>query len=161
MKERKFVTSANLSNGQYFIFDNIGQKGVGVKLGSFSYVVRDAKGVGQDPRLVSICARLIRPTGKQKALFAAELLVLKSEARELIRAARIPPTTIPVNPFGSNSFTSVEKAASLLARLNKGCPVDGSIFCVRAKAIIPGIRNMNTGVNFRKAPKMVPLLACF
>lgn len=43
---------------------------------------------------------------------------LNKEASELIKAARIPPTTIPVKPLGNNSFTRVEKAASLLAKIH-------------------------------------------
>ncbi len=67
---------------------------------------------------------------------------LNRAASELISAARIPPTTIPVNPLGSSSLTRVENAASLLSKSISPC-------CFNAKAIIPGIRKRKTGVSFK------------
>ena len=76
---------------------------------------------------------------------------LKREARELIRAARIPPTTIPVKPLGKSSFTRVENAASLLSKSMAPC-------CFSAKAIIPGIKKRKTGRNCRIFLKVSPSL---
>ena len=85
---------------------------------------------------------------------------LNRDASELIRAARIPQTTSPFTPAGSNFATSVGKAASGIDSLNTS-PLIITPFLLNAKAIIPGIRKRNTGSSFRYAPKMAPRRACF
>ena len=85
---------------------------------------------------------------------------LNSEARELMRAARMPQTTIPFKPAGSNVATNCGKAVSAVLS-TKGCPFIITPFCDMANAIMPGIRNRNTGNSLRYAPKMAPLRASF
>ena len=83
---------------------------------------------------------------------------LYSDASELIRAARMPQITTPLSPTGSKVLTSIGKARSGLAKVPSACtpraeasicPVWESGVLVRAKAIIPGIRNRNTGRSFK------------
>ena len=73
---------------------------------------------------------------------------LNSDARELISAARIPQTMRPLTPAGSSLATSVGNAASGVER-RKTSPLMVIPSCERANAIIPGIRNRNTGRSFR------------
>ncbi|EJW97908.1 hypothetical protein EVA_13985 [gut metagenome] len=79
---------------------------------------------------------------------------LNREASELIKAAKMPQTTRPFTPAGSNLATNVGKAASALGFpfANNGrnpSPPAPMYFWWSAKAIIPGIKNRNTGSNLR------------
>ena len=68
---------------------------------------------------------------------------LNNDASELISAAMAPPSTTPLMPAGSSSLTITGKAVL-------GPPDRSSRpFSAIAKAIMPGTRNMNTGVIFR------------
>ena len=70
---------------------------------------------------------------------------LNSDARELIRAARIPPTTIPVKPLGNKSFTRVEKAASLESEFQQIDSADSLSFEQAQKlGFVPGGENNNS-----------------
>ena len=69
---------------------------------------------------------------------------LKTEANELIKAAIKPPATSPFKPTGKSVFTSIGKALSAFVTTY----VSGS-WIVKAKAIIPGIKKIRIGSNFK------------
>tara|TARA_B100001093_G_scaffold470689_1_gene492348 strand:+ start:905 stop:1174 length:270 start_codon:yes stop_codon:yes gene_type:complete len=78
---------------------------------------------------------------------------LNTEAKELIRAAINPPATKPFKPAGKSVLTSIGNALSDFSIENRlGSLIDS------AKAIIPGIKKINIGNNFKYAPKITPLL---
>ena len=69
---------------------------------------------------------------------------LNTEANELIKAAIRPPATNPFNPTGNNVFTSIGNALSAFSIVKtSGFSIDS------ANAIIPGIRKINIGSNFK------------
>ena len=82
---------------------------------------------------------------------------MKTEARELIRAAKSAAPTIPFNPDGNNVFTSSGRALSFEARSSR--TPSGIPGCVKQKAITPGITKRKRGVSFKKPAKIVPFLA--
>ena len=74
---------------------------------------------------------------------------LKTEAKELIRAANSPAATKPRSPEGNKLLINIGKASSGESQCN-------SPLIFKVSAMIPGIRNRNTGNNFNTAPKIVP-----
>ena len=76
---------------------------------------------------------------------------LKTDAKELIKAAISPPATKPFNPTGKSVLTRIGNAWSLFSKIITPC-------LSKAKAIIPGIKNIKMGSIFRYAPKIAPLL---
>src|SRR5690606_40726033 len=72
---------------------------------------------------------------------------LNTEARELIKAARRPAATKPLNPEGNRLLINTGKASS-------GESQCSSPLILRVSAMTPGIKKRNTGISFSKAPKI-------
>ena len=64
-----------------------------------------------------------------------------------------PPATRPFNPTGSRVFTNIGNALSAFSMEKTA----GSLI-ESANAIIPGIKKIKIGNNFKYAPKIAPLL---
>ncbi len=69
---------------------------------------------------------------------------LNTDANELIKAAIKPPATKPFKPTGSRVLTNIGKALSAFSILNTS-----GFWMLKAKAMIPGIRNINMGNIFK------------
>ena len=81
-------------------------------------------------------------------------LELKAEERELINAANNPAMAIPFRPLGKKLVIMAGKALSASSKEKLISP-----FCIKAKAITPGIKKINTGSNFRYPAKRAPFRA--
>ena len=90
---------------------------------------------------------------------------LNSDASELIRAARMPQTTNPLDAGGQERGHQRRECRIRHGTADSHCQATAGRYSIplvdMAKAIMPGIRKRKTGVILRNAPKMAPRRACF